>query len=182
MERMRVWRAISVAALFVASGLLTFKLYSWGERSSHPHDFFTDAWFELRTGLPFATASTTLWARPLGWIPLIAFLDCLAWLAAYWVAIFLWSRTGTYVSMATAGLVGALGVTLFTGLGCRRLWSSKWLIRAAITGAVAGIPFGMFSNTQSTPNENVLVWSFPLWQTVLGVGFYLKNKTAVSDQ
>jgi hypothetical protein len=172
---MRASRAIAVPLLFAASGLLTYYLYVSGESSSHAHDVFTDTWFYLRPGLPFAIVSTALFARPLSWIPPIVFLDCLAWFAAYWVAIFLWVRMGTFVSMAAAGLVGAVGVAIFTSLACRRLWSSKWLIRAAIAGAVTGLPFGMYSNTHSTPNQNVLIWTFPLWQVVLGVGFYLAD-------
>jgi hypothetical protein len=178
MGPMRPLRAIPVALLFAASGWLTYWLYITGERSAHAHDFLTDTWFYLRTGLPFAIASTALWVRPAPWMPLIALLDCVAWFAAYWVAIFLWPRAGTFPGMAVAGMVGAVGVTLFTGLACRRLWSSRWLLRAAIAGAVAGLPFALFSSTDSTPNQNVLVWAFPLWQLVLGVGFYLTDRSA----
>ena len=156
------------AALFAASGFLTYELYASGEQSSRPHDLFTDAWYELRTGLPFGIVTAALWARPIAWIVPIVLLDCGAWFAAYYVAIGLWARVGAYPAMAAAGFVGAFLVVLFTGLGCRKLWSLKPLFEVALVGAVAGIPFALLSSGSSTPNLTVLAWTFPLWQVAVG--------------
>ena len=153
-------------ALLAVSGFVTFKLYAAGEQASYTPSFLANAWSELRIGLPFGIVTAGLWARPFGRIPLVAFLDCVAWVAAYYTAIALWSRIGAYGAMAAAGLVGALLVTVFAGWGCRKLRSGGPIVQAALVGAVAGIPFAMYASV--TPNLDVLAWAFPLWQIAVG--------------
>jgi hypothetical protein len=166
--------------LFAASGILTYQLYVWGEQGSHAHNIVTDTWYELRTGLPFGILSATLFVRPLKRFPWIAFLDCFAWFAAYYTAIALWSRIGSYGSMAVAGFVGALAVAFFTGLARRELWTRRSLFQIALVGGAAGMPFAIAPS--STPNLNVLTWTFPLWQIAVGAWLYANTTSGLQKK
>ncbi len=164
-----------VAGLLIGSGVLTRSVYAWVAKSadSGSQDFI---WSELVVGLPFAVVTGILWIRPAAWIPVAAFLDCVTWLGAYRVALFLAGQLNPYIGMAVGGLVGALGVTAATGLGCRSLYRARCIFGAALAGAVAGVPFGLAVNRSGYENT-ILFVSFPLWQVVVGVWLYRSRQS-----
>jgi hypothetical protein len=46
----------------------------------------------------------------------------------------------------------------------------RHLTQAAVAGGVAGIPFALYASL--TPNLDVLAWTFPVWQMLVGEWIY----------
>jgi hypothetical protein len=159
--RSAIWPAI----LFTGSGLITYQVYYWVARSV-PDEYQMVA--QLLTGLPFGVACSVRFMRPEKWVKLAVLLDSVTWVAAYRLGLPLSGNLNPYVGMAVAGLLGALGVTASTGLGCRSLYSRRALGGAALLGAIAGTPFGLILN-RTQHEAIILAISFPLWQVVVGL-------------
>lgn len=160
------------AVLFVGTGLLTYQVYYWVARSV-PDEFQLAA--QLLTGIPFGLACSLRFVRPRRWVPLTVLLGCVTWVAAYRIGLQLAGNPVPFAGMALAGLTGALGVTLSTGVGCRTLYRLPALIGAALAGAITGAPFGMVINHSNQENL-ILAISFPLWQ--IAVGSWILHATA----
>jgi hypothetical protein len=174
----RTLRALLLAVLFVGSGLLTYQIYYWVARTS---DQFQLA-LQLLTGLPFGLACSLRFVRPQKkWMALAVFLDCVTWVAAFRLGIAFAGNLNPYVGMSLAGLVGGLGVTLATGLGCRTLYAGRTLAGAALAGAVAGAPFGLVLD-RSIHENLVLAISFPLWQAAVGLWIGVSSVPQVMRQ
>jgi len=162
-------KALWLAALFIASGLLTCTIYLI--KYDVPDHYYL--WLQLQTGLPFALACSLLWVRPARWIPAAVLIDCVIWVAALYIGVYLTFKVYSGVNTLLAGLLGGVGLTLATSLGCRSLLNRRTLLGAAFLGAVAGIPFG-FSQGRSSRETMIFLVSFPIWQ--LAIGMWLHSR------
>jgi hypothetical protein len=155
--------AIWPTVLFIGSGLLTYQIYYW---IANPDRF--PLVMQLLTGIPFGLACSVRFIRSRKWIPLAVLLDSATWVAAYRLGLPLAGNLNPYAGMAVAGILGGLGVTASTGLGCRSLYTRRALGGAALVGAIAGLPFGLLLN-RSGQEALILAISFPLWQVAVGL-------------
>jgi hypothetical protein len=158
--------------LFLASGLATFGVYFLTSKA------IDSLLTETVPGLPFAVACSLLWVRPSRRIPLTVVLNCLSWLGALRLALFL-SSVNEYLGMAVAGLLGAASLAAFTGFGHRSFWSARILGGSGVVGAIAALPFALvFANSAyETP---ILLVSFPIWQ--MAVGLWLWTAASASAE
>lgn len=148
------------AALFVATGLLTYLIQSWIA------DHVGDKWqlfAQLLTGMPFGVALLSRARKQ----PITVLLDGVAWVAAYRLAVAV-AGVNSFLGTAVGGAVGALCVTAATGLGCRSLYSLRALTGAAFLGAVFGLPFGLIATLPDQQTTWIIAGSFPLWQVAVG--------------
>jgi hypothetical protein len=160
-----------LAVLFLGSGLLTYQAFYWVATSG------VEDWqiaLQLLTGIPFGAVCSFRFVRPRSWFALTLGLDCAVWVAAYRVGVGL-SGFNPYLGMALAGLLGGLGVTLSTGLGCRILYSRRTVAIAGLVGAVAGAPFGLVFGRSDQENI-ILAICFPLWQVVVGMWIWMNSE------
>jgi hypothetical protein len=161
-----------LAVLFIGTGLLTYQIYYWVAKAADQYQVV----LQFLPGLPFGVACSLRFVRPGKRIPLAILLDCVTWFIAFRLGLLsAGDNVNPYAVTAAAGMVGALGVTTSTGLGCSSLHSHRTLIGAAALGAITGAPFGLVVNR--SPQENlILAISFPLWQVAVGLWIGMNAK------
>src|SRR4051812_22006279 len=111
-------QATLLATFFAGSGLLTFQIYLLASKTGN------DA-LQFVPGLPFAAACSFRFMRPRARALLALLISGGVWLPAFRLGPFLPMKIDPIPPLAIAGLVGALGVTAVTGIGCRTLYSRK---------------------------------------------------------
>jgi hypothetical protein len=119
--------------------------------------------------LPFAILSVTLWVRSLKFALIIVVLEAVVWQAAFRGAVSL-AGLGNYASVCIGGFIGGAGVAASMGLRYRELFpKTGW---AALLGAVAALPFGLWLRLDSGPESSqlpLLMLCFAVWQIATGL-------------
>jgi len=165
-------QAMLLATFFAGSGLLTFQIYHLASKTGN------DA-LQFVPGLPFAAACSFRFMRPRVRAFLGLLLSCGMWVVAFRIGTVFSMKMEPVAALAIAGLVGALGVTAATGIGCRSLYSRTSLLGAAILGAITGAPFGLIPGNSQQENL-ILALSFPLWQVAIGLWLWRRCATTES--
>ena len=145
------------AVVYLVAGLATFGIH-FAITNLVPDQWQTLA--QLVTGLPFALALCRYTPKN---AVLCVILDCVTWVAAYRLALWL-AGVNAYFGTAAGGALGGLCVTATTGLRSLRV-----LILAALVGALAGAPFGLVGTQPDTYTTLILVICFPIWQIAVGL-------------
>ncbi len=158
----------------MGSGLLTYQVYYWVAKSGSED---SQTLRQLLTGIPFGVACSLRFFGVRKWIAPAVFLDCVTWVVAFRLGLALSPSLNPFFAMAVAGLVGAVGVSASTGLGCRALYTRQALASAALVGAIAGVPFGLALNSSAQENL-ILAISFPLWQVAVGMWLWVSLEHA----
>jgi len=165
-------QAMLLATFFAGSGLLTFQIYHLASKTGN------DA-LQFLPGLPFAAACSFRFMRPRIRALLGLVLSCGVWVVAFRIGTVFSMKMHPIAALAIAGLIGAVGVTAATGIGCRSLFSPPSLAGAALLGAMTGAPFGLIPGNSQQENL-ILAISFPLWQ--IAVGLWLWRWCATTER
>jgi len=171
---LRTIEFVVVAALFALSGALS------GEWSSQLYSRTSD----FLIGAPFALLTVLLLARNTR-AALVFPAIVVTWPFAWFLAANIDIRGGDeYMPMRIAGLVGAICVTLATGIARRSLLSPLRLAGAGAAGFLAGLAFGPWltyfhHNTNrvlDTAQALRLRDAFAVWQCAVGTYIHSMSK------
>jgi hypothetical protein len=168
---------VGVAILFAISGALSSLVFNFGD----------SLWPPLAlplVALPFGVMSVLIVVRSSEAF-LILPLIVAVWIAAFYSILAMYGRPLIYVlpvmdgyfRMCAVGLIGGLGLALSFAIHRRGLLAGRYLIGAAIAGAVSALPFGFWLATgnageKSSSSVIGLACAFAVWQATMGTYLY----------
>ena len=128
---------LAIAVAFGLSGAASALMCSAGES--------TPVWIIYLVGAPFAVVSALFFADSPRLVPVLLVLNSAAWVIAY-LRLFLDIRI-PFLGMGLAGFLGAVCVTVSTGISRRNLLNLGKIFIVSVVGIAAAMPFVILALT-----------------------------------